>query len=78
MQIRLRIQHNYVRGSLGSFRASTYVDLYRKSAGCVKAFTVTFRFMPTDADRKLAARLLCVGFAGTVVDDSLREMLRAG
>ena len=34
--------------------------------------------MPTDADRKLAARLLCVGFAGTVVDDSLREMLRAG
>ena len=34
--------------------------------------------MSTDADRKLAARLLCVGFAGTVVDDSLREMLRAG
>ncbi len=34
--------------------------------------------MPSDSDRKLAARLLCVGFAGPVVDDSLREMLREG
>ncbi len=34
--------------------------------------------MPTESDRRLAARLLCVGFGRSVVDDSLREMLREG
>lgn len=32
----------------------------------------------TQRNRKLAARLLCVGFTGGAVDDSLREMLHAG
>ncbi len=34
--------------------------------------------MATEADRKLVARLLCVGFDGPVVNDAAREMIHAG
>lgn len=34
--------------------------------------------MATAADRRLAARLLCVGFDGPVVNDAVREMIHAG
>ncbi len=34
--------------------------------------------MTTEADRKLAARLLCIGFDGPIVNDAAREMVHAG
>ncbi len=52
--------------------------LYRKPPRAARAEVDTFFRMTIAHERALAARLLCVGFAGAAIDDDLREMLGAG